>query len=62
MRQLTTYLRQHAGHTDRKTWSRRNTGEVWSSRVKTCPTDKFINQIDDVFRIAQIWIRLYQNG
>jgi len=30
--------------------------------VKTCPTDKFINQIDDVFRIAQIWIRLYQNG
>ena len=47
---------------DRKTWCRRDTDEVWSSRVKTCPTDKFINQIDDVFRIAQIWIRLYQNG
>ena len=47
---------------DRKTWCRRDTGEVWSSRVKTCPTDMFINQIDDVFRIAQVWIRLYENG
>jgi len=34
---------------------------VWSSSVKSCPTDEFIDQIDDVFRIAQIWIRLYQN-
>jgi hypothetical protein len=47
---------------NRKTWCRRDTGEEWSSSVKTCPTDKFIDQVDDVFRIAQIWIRLYQNG
>jgi hypothetical protein len=46
---------------DRKTWCRRDTGEVWSSSVKACPTNNFIDQIDDVFRIAQIWIRLYRN-
>lgn len=46
---------------DRKTWCRRDTGEVWSSsKGKTCPTNKFINQIDDVFRIAQVWIQLYR--
>jgi len=40
--------------TNRKTWCRRDTGEVWSSRVKTCPTDNFIAQIDAGFRIAQL--------
>lgn len=46
--------------TDRKTWSRRDTGEVWSSVVKSCPTDNFIDQIDDVYRIAQVWIEIYR--
>lgn len=45
---------------DRKTWSRTQTGKVWSSSIKECPTDNFIDQIPDVFRIAQIWIQLYQ--
>lgn len=48
--------------TNPKTWCREQTKEVWSSSVKSCPTDEFIDQIDDVFRIAQIWIQLYQNG
>ena len=47
---------------DRKTWSRAQTGRVWSSSSgKTCPTDAFIDQIPEVYRRAQTWIELYRN-
>jgi hypothetical protein len=46
---------------DRRTWSRAQTGEVWSSSVKLCPTDKFINQLDLIYERAQIWVNFYRN-
>ncbi|HEU5485652.1 MAG TPA: hypothetical protein VFU98_12160 [Microlunatus sp.] len=45
---------------DRKTWCRKQTGAVWSSRQgKTCPTNKFINQIPTVYGRAQDWLRTW---
>lgn len=45
---------------NRRTWSRAQTGEVWSSSTgKTCPTDNFINQIPTVFSRAQTYIRAW---
>ena len=47
---------------DRRTWSRAQTGKRWSSASgKTCPTNKFINQLDEVYERAQTWITLYRN-
>lgn len=47
---------------DRTTWSRAQTGEVWSSASgKTCPTNRFINQIDDIYDRAQTWVSYYRN-
>ena len=45
----------------RRTWSRAQTGEVWSTVVKTCPTNAFIAQIGDVHDKAQFWINEFRN-
>ncbi len=43
---------------DRTTWSGSQTGQRWSNAYgKTCPTDKFINQLDEVFDRAQSYIK-----
>lgn len=47
---------------DRTTWSRAQTGAVWSGVLgKTCPTNKFINQLDEIYSRAQIWVSFYRN-
>lgn len=46
---------------NRKTWSRAQTGAVWSTvQGKTCPTDKFIDQLPEVFKRAQYWRTKFQ--
>lgn len=43
---------------NRKTWSTAQTGVKWSTAFgKTCPTDNFIDQIDDIYRRAQSYIK-----
>lgn len=45
---------------DRRTWCRKQTGAVWSSaQGKTCPTNKFINQIPTVYGRAQDWLKTW---
>ncbi len=42
---------------DRTTWSRAQTGAVWSSATgKLCPTNNFIRQIPGVYKRAQYWL------
>ncbi|MBZ2197285.1 peptidoglycan recognition protein family protein [Occultella gossypii] len=42
---------------DRRTWSAAQTGERWTEdRGKTCPTNRVIDQIDDIFNLAQRYI------
>ena len=46
----------------RTTWSRAQTGAVWSSATgKTCPTDRFIRQIGNIYDEAQTWVQRYRN-
>lgn len=42
---------------NRKTWNADNTGELWSTVIKTCPTDNVIDQIDDIYSRAQHYIK-----
>ncbi|WP_159622662.1 peptidoglycan-binding domain-containing protein [Ruania rhizosphaerae] len=42
---------------NRKTWSGYQTGQRWSTVFgKTCPTDAFIDQLDEIFDLAQDYI------
>lgn len=43
---------------DRKTWCRKQTGEKWTTVYgKTCPTNPRIDQIDDIWELAQKYIQ-----
>lgn len=47
---------------NRKTWCRKQTGATWSSSFgKECPTNNFINQIDEVYSRAQTWINIFRH-